>query len=98
MVETIMVTLTEASTGAIVIISKDALTFLFWDFEDGFKWAWMVFFCLEILLAGGGISINSFCLVRFLVRSCSGAVTVGEGSKLELRTKDEAAMIEVRAG
>ena len=28
----------------------------------------------------------------------AGAVTVGEGSKLELRTKDEAAMIEVRAG
>ena len=28
----------------------------------------------------------------------AGAVTVGEGSKLEMRTKDEAAMIEVRAG
>ena len=88
MLETMVLTLTELITnltGAIVIISEDALTFLFWNFEDGFKWAWMVFFCLEILLAGGGITLKPSCLLRFLLSVELGPVSKIAGAAREVR-------------
>ena len=63
----------------------------------------MVFFCLEILLAGGGITLKPSCLLRFLlsvelgsVSKIAGAASAGESTKLVLRTRDEATWGEVR--
>ena len=56
-------------------------------------------------MAGGGISIKSSCLLRFLLcvelvsgSRITGSASVGDKTKLALRTKDEAAMGEFRAG
>ena len=102
MVETIMVTITEASTAFIVIISEDALTFSFeilrmvsndpeW-FSSVLKSFWLV----------GALHLNppaSFVSLELgSVSEIAGAASAGESTKLVLRTKDEATWGEVRVG